>query len=222
MIRINLLPPDLRPRKRKTRTRITVKTNLLLPVLETLIIAVLLFFFVKFRVEYRKEAAVLERLNQTIQAICPELQEIKKTQEEIARIKKDIAPMEDLEKNRVPWPEILNQIKHDLPRTIWLTKLVLEQKVVKKAPSQVPSTPGKKVEPKQPATEIASKFLINGSAFSESRGDSLNALASFVDNLNRNSLFTKQFQAIKIVSCTGKKAPDFEMIEFQLELPLQK
>ena len=221
MIRINLLPPDARPRKSRAKPRIRVKTNLLLPGLEALIIAVLLFFFVKFKIEYRKEAAVLERLNQTIQAICPALQEIKKTKEEIARIEKDIYPMEDLEKNRVPWPEVLNQIKHALPQTIWLTRLVFEQKEVKKTTPQTPSTPGKKSETKPTATETVSRFLISGSAFSENMGDSLNALANFVDRLSRNSLFTEQFQAIKIVSCTGKKVPDMEVIEFQLELPLR-
>jgi len=129
--------------------------------------------------------------------------------------------MEDLEKNRVPWPEVLNQIKHSLPQTIWLTKLVFEQKEVKKSPPQTPSTPGKKSETKPTATETVSRLLISGSAFSENMGDSLNALANFVDRLSRNSLFTEQFQAIKIVSCTGKKVPDMEVIEFQLELPLK-
>jgi hypothetical protein len=249
MIKINLLPPDLRPKREKrarVRLRLPAQTGLLPLAVEVLALVFLLLFTVKIKADCRRQNTLLAELKQTIQTNSPALEKIKKTKEEIARIEKEIAPLDVLVKNRVPWAEILNQTRDSLSKNIWLSKLVLEEQ--KEIPKVVaPGTPSAEKAvpnaPKQPpVSKLTYRLLLDGSALSDQNGNSLTVLADFVDRLSRNQYFAETFSTIKLLSCKsqkidveankgqkgaagkgqGAKVKVFEVTDFQLELSLQQ
>ncbi|MFA5393502.1 MAG: hypothetical protein WC081_03195 [Candidatus Ratteibacteria bacterium] len=233
MININLLPPELSGRKSKAPVKTTPDVIFMIA---GLIVFLMLILGVKFKSDCRKEKLSLAGLSSALQEIQPEAEKIKKMKEEIGGIQKKMAPLVNDVNNRIIWSEIFNQTESILPKTVWLNQLVLEQRQVTVQPTAPAKAPVKNDSPQsttaQLPTELITYLVIDGSAYSNNKKSSLNAVADFMNRLGQNDCFTKNFDLPKMVSLKGRKIARtekygnkvgmYEITDFKVELNVKK
>jgi Tfp pilus assembly protein PilN len=119
MIKINLLPVELRPRKKTV-----------LPVREMslwggVIAAVLVFSYLAVGFRIVRENTKLAALKKEYEDLRPEYEKVMKLKADKERLEAKIAVMEKLLVQRMLWSKKLNQLSDLMPPQVWLSSVAV-------------------------------------------------------------------------------------------------
>lgn len=117
---INLLPPELRAKDLKGNQNLT--KFLLIIIAMIVIVGYTLFFgWIKLS-EYRAH-----RLDKQLTQLMPEKVKIETYQKENKQLKAEIADLTEIQKNRIKWTPLLNDLSNHLPQDMWITDFSCNQ-----------------------------------------------------------------------------------------------
>lgn len=184
MIEINLLPEEL---KRKRRKRQLPKIPLIPTTIIFISALIILQVFLSGVVFFGKKQ--LSSVEKEWQALAPKKRELDAIKKKISLTAKKTEAIENLMKERLSWSRILNEISNSMTPNVWLTELRYEEKSQAKQGSK-----GSK--------EIMAKvrsLVLSGAA--SGKGEEATAyIAHFITSLKQNDKFFRDFEDIEVVS----------------------
>ena len=192
MIEINLLPPELRKRKKKSYAVQLPKQKSLFIFLGSLVL--LHFILICLTSANKRE---LGKLQSDWQQLTPKVVEIKNTKAQLERIAQKIPLIEGLFKRRVLWSKKLNQLSDLIIPGVWLDELS-----VKTEEGKVRGIPIK-------------YLIIRGSAASRVK-DEPALIGKFMQNLKENPSFSEDFSMIELGPMKKRQIEETEIMDFVL------
>lgn len=198
MIKINLLPQELRPRK---------KTTLPLKAMSLIgagIVAVLIISYIAVGVKIAQQKRKLNLLKAEYQKLLPEFERVKKLKDDKERLDAKVALMERLIVQRFIWAKKLNQLSDLMPPQVWLTSLsVATNKAVQKAG-------GKDVE------VVTRTLLIRGKTYSGLGEKMVGQQGDFVRRIKEHEPFFRDFSNVEWISTERETIGNAEIMKFEL------
>jgi Tfp pilus assembly protein PilN len=191
MIEINLLPLELREKKRIALGPI-FKARIILAVLGSLI---LLHLFLHTLTVI--SAGKLDNLKRQWQDLSPRLAQINQLKKEFAKFDAKIPLIEQLISHRVLWSKKLNRISDLIIDGIWLNEITLEQKK-----AEIDCRP-------------LEYLIIQGSAASRTK-DEPALIGRFMQSLKDDPLFSEDFAEIELGPIKKKQISQTEIMDFTL------
>lgn len=221
MIEINLLPEDIRKKKRQTASTGISQINLKnLPFLKIAAIAVsglvaiqLIVFIVGLI--YGTNYSIIEK---NYKEILPRKQETEKLRLQVDNMSKKVVAIDELMVKRFSWAKKLSDLSDSMTPGTWLTELGYYEKfgeisktvkinLLKKKPD---------VESAPPVEKVTLRYLtISGMA--SSMGEEGTALIGrFMKSLKSNSEFYSDFSDIELGTITREKVDEQEVMKFAI------
>lgn len=205
MIEINLLPKELR---KKGRTFVLNKSTFYFfgGAAAVVVIMILITTLQSFRLKSLDKRIMeaerkREQLRESIQMVDA-ISQLK------TNILKRMSAIENLDKNRSTWIEVLHELSDRAPEYVWLSSF----KETPKAPPKTETTPAAQADTSQAAPQpppqpaFVSQVTIDGYSFS------INNLAIFMINLMRSDYFKN----IKLSFVKAEALKDQKIFTFQL------
>src|SRR4030042_1157038 len=124
MMEINLLPPELKKKRRK----IELPDISFLPIVAGLL-GVIIIIHLLLGSTLALKAKTLKRLERKWEAVLPEKQKADKLKAELTSMRSKVGAIDNLVKNRRSWASRLNDISDAMIPGVWLNKLWLERRV---------------------------------------------------------------------------------------------
>lgn len=191
MIELNLLPEELRKRRRK----LELSKLPLIPIALVLIcgIAVIQLVLGGFVFLNRKQKA---RLDKEWELLAPKKLALDRLKRQISLESEKVQAIEYLMENRLSWSRVLNEISNSLTPDVWLTELSYTEEMRKIAPD-TPKDSAKKRGKTKRAPEVAEytvgRLIISGSAPSRAE----ESIEGFTEALKQNENFSGCFEKIE-------------------------
>ncbi|MDP3788818.1 MAG: hypothetical protein Q8R48_00265 [Candidatus Omnitrophota bacterium] len=214
MIEINLLPPEIRKRKRK----IELPDISFLPIVAGLL-GIIIIIHLLLGMTLALKAKSLKRLERKWATVLPDNQEADKMKSELTAMRGKIDAIDKLIKNRRSWARRLNDISDSMISGVWLNKLWLESRVIIQEPAVKTDTgeaSGKVKEAKAEPKKIVIRSLhLNGSAIAAG-GEETATIGKFIRSLKDNENFFSDFKDIESASIQRTKLKEEEIMDFEL------
>lgn len=192
MIDINLVPENLRKRRRTILSSSAVKFQIPLEAVVgfcVLLCALCLILLGIFFVRHSQYA----KLNKQWKAIAASKQNVDSIINEIRSLQNKINSIEQITTGkRIFWSPKLNDTSDSIPRGVWLTRISLGQKVL----------------------------LIEGSSVSK-MGDEMLSVGAFVSNLKKQKNFMKNLKNIEVGSIQRRQVQSVQLADFLITVKLQ-
>ncbi len=221
MIEINLLPEEIRKKKKRVAPKIdTAVVNLSnLPLTKIAmaaagaILAIQLILFVigvisgvAFNSMDRKYKKILPKKNETLQLKA-----------RVDTANKKVVAIDELMVNRFSWAKKLNALSNSMIPGIWLTELQYDEKVAP-APKTAKANPAKKrpgLGKQAPEKAISRYLIISGAAYG--MGEEGTALIGrFIKSLKDDTEFYSDFSDIELGTIKREKMEDQEIMTFKI------
>ncbi|MBN3038667.1 MAG: hypothetical protein JW869_04530 [Candidatus Omnitrophica bacterium] len=198
MIEINLLPSELRPKK-KLPIDFDISN-----IFQAKLVVVILVGIVLLHLLLHAAGVLSNRRLVGLQAQWSQMtsknQEIQKLQNELAAVNKKIPMIEQLMEKRILWAEKLNRVSDLLVSGVWLDEFSIREEVVES----------------RGRTEITTKYLlISGSAASRTQ-DEPALIGIFMQNLKDDPAFAKDFKEIELGPIRKRLIEQTEVMDFTL------
>lgn len=217
MIEINLLPPEIKKKKRK----IELPDVSFLPIV-TGLLGVIIIIHLLLGVTLSFKTKSLNRLEKKWQTALPDKQKADKMKTELTVMRGKIDAIDKLIKNRRSWAQRLNDISDAMIPGVWLNKLWLENRIVIQEPAAKSDTDdgyGGKVKVKEAKAEpkkiVIRSLHLNGSAI-VSGGEETATIGKFIRSLKDNEDFFSDFKDIESASIQRTKIKEEEIMDFEL------
>ena len=186
MIKINLLPAELRPKK---KTTLPVKPMSLIGV-GIVVILILIHVLVGMKINQEKER--LSLLKKEYEAIRPEYERVLKLKADKEMLEAKVALMEKLLIQRLLWAKKLNQFSDLMPPSVWLSSV----SVVTRA-----ETP---------------TLVIRGKTYSDKGEKMVEQVGDFMRRIKGHAAFFKDFTNVELVSTERETIGKTELMRFEL------
>ena len=190
MIELNLLPEELKRKKKK----IELPDIPIIPIaagLVSLLVVIQLILGGLISLNQKK----LTLLDKKWQELEPKKAELDKIKHKTSDLSKKNQAVEALMLAQLNWSRILNELSNSMTSNVWLTSLTYGEKTERsQAP---PKQKGKKTQVKQKTVKIRS-LALSGVAFGKG-GETTAHIARFIKALKDNNNFYNAFETIELV-----------------------
>ena len=215
MIEINLLPPELKKRKKN----IELPDISFLPIVAGLL-GVIIIIHLLLGLTLALKARTLNRLERKWKTILPQKEKADKMKAEFTGMKSKVDAIDKLVKNRRSWARRLNDMSDAMIPGVWLNKLWLESRVITQEPVAKSDTGESnsakireiKAEPKK---TVIRTLHLNGSVIAGG-GEETATIGKFIRSLKENQDFYSDFKDIESASIQRTKLKDEEIMDFEL------
>ena len=207
MIELNLLPQELR----KKRKKIELPEIPIIPIAASVIVALILIQLLLTVLIFTSKAQ-LNSAEKTWTELGPKKAEFDKIKNEIALGNQKIKAIDQLIADRLSWSHLLNRLSDSLMSNVWLTEFSYNEKkaapVVKKS----------KKRKKKTVTPTISEETLTLSGSASGRGEESTAyIARFIRALKNNQEFFRNFDDIELVSIkqgtvSGQSVMNFKIV----------
>lgn len=233
MIEVNLLPEELRKKKKKKSDGLPKQRVLVLGVVAVLVLQVLASF-VAF---YQKSS--IEGLKREVKKLTVTNSAILAEKTETAALGYRIKEADGLAKREFSWARLLNALSDSMTRGVWLNSFTIFSETPQvastrtaRAPKTSKASPAKakdknaKVEPKkaaEPAPQLPTIIYylkIQGSAVGQ--GEETAVIGKFIQALKENPVITEIFDDIRLDTINQKKIRDTDAYDFTLLFTFKK
>jgi Tfp pilus assembly protein PilN len=210
MIEINLLPEELKKKKKK----VELPNVSFLPVI-TVLIGIIIMVHLLLVLSINLKTRSLKRLEKKWQEIAPENKRADKLKHEIGGMRARIQAIDNLIKGRINWAKKLSDLSDAMIPGIWLNRLWLEKKLML-SESESESGRGVREQDGEGQESIVLKTLhLNGSVIATG-GEETAAIGRFIRSLKDSKGFFADFKDIESVSIQRTRLEDIEVMEFEL------
>jgi len=190
MIEINLLPKELRKKKRK----IELPTIPVIPIgagaIALLVIIQLLLGSVFFIAK-----AHLARLDKKWDILAPKKRELDKIKRKLNTTKKKIRAIDELMAKRLNWSRVLNELSNSIRSNIWFNELDYRESL--------------------DGNIIRGTLSISGSSISHGEEGTAD-IAYFIRSLKTNEEFFRDFEDVELVNITKGSVSGQDVMNFAL------
>ena len=221
MIELNLLPDELKKKRRK----ITLPKVPIIPIAAVAVVVLVLVQVLVSGLVFLNKRQLAD-LDKEWQALAPKKAAFDGIKAEIAATGKKTRAIEDLMRTQINWSRILNEISQSVTPNIWLTELKYSERTgtyAIKAPTKPPAlkSKGKRLVPSK-APRVKSVVYkiraINISGLAAGKGDEATTeITRFVRMLKNNRNFYRDFEDIEIVSIKQGSVKEEDVMVFTLE-----
>jgi len=215
MIELNLLPQELRKRKKK----IELPEIPIIPIALSFVgaLAVVQIVLMLFIFGMNKQLVSCES---TWKELAPKKAKFDKVKKEIALTMQKTTAIDSLIKERFNWAEFLNELSNSVTGNIWLTKFSYIKGPAVKAKKTSRIKLSKKAKQALKTKQSESKNLRSLKLFGSASGkgeEGTAHIARFIRSLKENKDFFKHFSDIELVSIkkgsvAGQNVMDFEIM----------
>jgi Tfp pilus assembly protein PilN len=196
MIEINLLPPQLR-KKRKASNLVSQSINLPRETVIALVggfLFLLLFVHAVLQFVIGIKFVQIKRHERQLASIAPEKANTDRVIQELRILQSKVKSIESIAGQRkVIWAKKLNAISDAAPRGVWLTRLTFQDGIL----------------------------IIQGSAVSKSKNEMTNVHA-FTSNLNNNKEFTENLSNIELGLIKSRKVSATQVADFTITADVEQ
>jgi len=213
MIKINLLPQELRKRE-SIFAKFDISTislqslpvfNIIAIIVGGLIMLQLAMFFIGI---YSKLSLV--SLTRKYNAILPQKNEADRLKKEVDIINKKAAAIDELMAKRFSWAKKLNALSDSVTPGVWFTDLYYDERPVPK-----PVSVGEQAAGIRAGYAMPGALVIAG--YASSMGEHGAALVGkFIQSLKDNQAFYSDFSDIQLVSIKSDKVDNQEVMNFRI------
>lgn len=221
MIEINLLPTELKKKKRAAPKIDVSKMDLQnLPLINIALLVVAglvviqLFLFIVGVIT----GMYFKTLDESYQKILPEKNETERLQLQIDRMGKKVAAIDELMVKRFSWAKKLNDLSDSITPGIWLTELEYNEKLSEIAKPVNANLVKKKndAENKSIAEKVVLKYLIISGVASSMGEDGTALIGRFIKSLKENPNFYSDFSDIELGNIKREKMEESEVMTFRI------
>jgi Tfp pilus assembly protein PilN len=190
MININLIPKAQQKSKKSDLSSVIAIPLEVIVGTGLLIVLVLLGVHVSFLFINLKQIKVHKQLEAEWQAIEPNKQTAESVLSQLNQLQTEQKALFEIVGLEDPvWSQQMNMISDEIPRGVWLTKLLFNEDV----------------------------FFIQGSAISNGQGDMINA-HNFISNLKAQDEFKRHFKDMELGSIQRRKIGTTEITDFTISV----
>ncbi|MBL7070661.1 MAG: hypothetical protein ISS26_00605 [Candidatus Omnitrophica bacterium] len=204
MIKINLLPKELRVKK------VELPNISFLPLV---IIVVLVHIILGFSTNMKEKS--LAELEDKWQALQPEKKIADELTDELTTKRVKIDAIDSLIQGRMSWAKKLSDLSDVMTPGVWLNRLWLEQETLLERMELKRSGS----EDQQPQTITRKKIIktlhINGSVIAKG-GEETAAIGKFIKSLKNNKSFFADYEEVEATSIQRSRLKDIEIMDFEL------
>ena len=215
MLKINLLPPDLKKKQIPSLKWQDVgkKINFsLLPVIAGAVAFLMISqISVMMVLAYKKKALVSYKSKWEI--VAPEMKLITQLKEEVDGMEETMEAIGDLTEGKFLWAKLLKGLGTSLTPGVWLTELKVSE--VLGVPAERPAVRRLNKGTEEAPTPKKRMLILNGSVTAR-RGEETAYVGRFVDSLKRNGYFFDPFSEIELDSIERRKMGEVEVMDFEL------
>lgn len=214
MIEINLLPPEIKKRKRK----IELPDISFLPIVAGLL-GVIIIIHLLLGMTLSLKAKSLKRLERKWETILPDEQVADRMKSELTAMRGKIGAIDKLMKNRRSWARRLNDISDSMIAGVWLNKLWLENRVITQEPAvknDAGGSGGKVKEIKAESKKIVIRSLHLAGSVIAAGGEETATIGKFIRGIKDNESFFSDFKDIESASIQRTKLKEEEIMNFEL------
>jgi len=186
MIKINLLPAELRPKK---KTTLPVKAMSLIGG-GIVVILILIHVLVGMKINQEKER--LSLLKKEYEAIRPEYERVLKLKADKERLESKVALMEKLLIQRLLWAKKLNQFSDLMPPSVWLSSVSVVTR------TETPT------------------LVIRGKTYSDKGEKMVEQVGDFMRRIKGHGAFFEDFVNVELVSTERETIGKTELMRFEL------
>lgn len=222
MIELNLLPEELRKKK---RAKIELPEIPLIPLAVAVVVALVVLQFILGGLIFLNRRQ-LTGLQKQWQALAPKKVEFAGLKSNISSIGKKNQAIQDLMARRLNWSRLLNELSHSLTPNIWLTELKYEEKTekVEKATAvrtrRSSSSTAARPRPAEPELRMLRTLTLSGVA--SGKGEETTAhVARFIRALKSNKNFFREFENIELISIKQGAYDGEDVMNFTLVCKLK-
>jgi len=223
MIEINLLPKELikqagaaAKKKTKKTEGLVVSVNKLKPAgliagASLLAVYILLFAGVLFQDKR------FGNLSSQMEIHKPAVRNFQRLTGSLNLLNRESGVIDGLMHRRFLWARKLNSLSDSMVDNVWFTKLKLEKvvKTIKKSASRAASRRKQKPQPEAEVKRSEQTLIIEGTAISVDE-EATAVIGKFMQNLQENEAFSRDFDRIELGSITAKKIEKFDSKDFVL------
>ena len=209
MIELNLLPEELKKKKKRIELPEIPFIPIGLVLIGTLVvIQLLLSGWVAIT------RAQISSLEKAWQELAPKRTELDSIKKKISTTSKKAQVIEYLIDKRMSWARLLGELGDSVTSNIWLTSLSYDEKI--ETPAKKTSRGSSKNKTKaEPKIYKTSTLTISGSA--SGKGEEGTAyIARFIQSLKNNKDFFKNFSDVELVSIKQGSVADQDVMNFKL------
>jgi Tfp pilus assembly protein PilN len=192
MIKINLLPAELRPRKKTT-----------LPIRQMAflgggVVAILILFYILVGIRITQENIKYNRLKKEYEAIRPEYERVKKLKVNKERLEAQVALMEKLIVQRLLWAKKLNEMSDLMPPQVWLSSILVASRPEGRA------------------------LIIRGKTYSSKGEKMVEQVGDFMRRITGHEAFFDDFINVELISTERESIGKSEVMKFELTCRFKK
>ena len=202
MIEINLLPKELRKKRRQE----TVPTIPVMPIAAGLVAFVIIFHFLLISINYIKNGT-LKRLEKKWTEMQPQKKATDKIAQETTELEKRVNAVKKIAKPELNWTRLLSGLNQAIIPGIWLSSMNLDYK-------------GKPYNPKNPSDHPTKLVLVG---YAEGKSEvATTSVARFINSLKRNQDFFGYFDEIELENMRSQAVSGEETMLFHLSCDFKK
>lgn len=214
-LEINLLPEELK-KKRESHIKLPSAVFIIFP-LVIVALALSLFIHIGLIFAVNMKKAALEAKAAQWREIQPEKNELEKTIRERAKIKHDIALLDNLIEERILWSEKLNSISNLALPGMWFTELSINKKTLTAGTKEAD-----KFKRKLTGRALNLVYLYIEGAVTSRAGEELAVIGKFIEELKNSENFIKDFSDIELETTELKTVKGNEVMKFKIHCYLNK
>jgi len=210
MIEINLLPQELR---RKKRVQFKVPEIPVLPIVAVVAVA-LVGIHIMLSLLLGFNNSRLKAWNARWDGMGPEKEKTERVTKKIASLKGKVIAVRKIAKPEVDWAEILTGLNQAVTPHIWLSSFDMD--ISKGSGKKQVSRKKSKSKKKKTKEIIIPVLYLTGFALGESE-DATSSAAKFITSLERTDKFSKYFDKIELKSMKSQKVLKESVMGFELD-----
>lgn len=204
MITINLLPKELRPRR-----KITIPAKCMTFIAGGIVV-ILIFIHILVAMMINREKGKLAFLKKEYERIKPEYERVLKLKSDKENLEAKIALMDKLMAQRLLWSKKLNQLSDLMPPNVWLSSL------------SIISRPEKQTVGGKEVTIDRKKLLIRGKTYSGKGEKMLGHEGDFMDRIEGHEGFFKDFEEnVEFISTQRETIGQTDIMKFEFTCQLK-
>jgi len=225
MIEINLLPQELRKRRKKGISPAETLQFFGMPNInpQSLIKWVIIVFIVVQAILLAAQVSLRVRLavvKNSYSKVNSQKKNVDSAMAQINEMSKKVTLSEEITKRPFSWTEKLNSLSDSIVPGVWLKELAYDEVLVdvsaKSGGKKQKAPQGKKVEAKQGAKMALTRAItIFGYSYSPNEDQSARVYR-FIDGLKANRSFRKDFSTITVDDIKGEKFEGQEIMSFKI------
>jgi len=207
MLKINLLPPELRKKRKRSRVVVFELTQTFLILIIVFEIALFLSFFLFVNMKVANKQQDLKSVRSELERLQAQVKDVKKLEDDAKKLENRLKIINDLMFSRMQWSKKLNELSNLIPENIWLTSLSLGQQ------GAVSSGGGVSV--------TKNVLVLRCKSISYPGEKGINQVGVFMNNLKFSPSFFETFSDVEFLGTTSEKSGETEVINFELRLPFK-